>query len=193
MIVQRLKSWFLNVCTGASASLHRLLVGAREHEAVTAGHADTSPYGQGARANARAAVSWLDDGHRLRAPSAPREEAPPPPSVRPHLAQRAESEQPALPSLPLAEGELTSAATTPARRADSAPVATPDQTPPTVGDGSDVVFETVDGLDASQRRLVFLRYLVRQRVYNEGFSSQSVPEQYWRSLGRGDQTLNGEA
>ncbi|MEO7001516.1 MAG: hypothetical protein ABI068_06920 [Ktedonobacterales bacterium] len=38
--------------------------------------------------------------------------------------------------------------------------------------------DDVDRLTEAQRRLVFLRYLVRQRVYNEGFPAQQTPDQY---------------
>jgi len=38
--------------------------------------------------------------------------------------------------------------------------------------------DDVDKLTEAQRRLVFLRYLVRQRIYNEGFSAQQTPDQY---------------
>lgn len=38
--------------------------------------------------------------------------------------------------------------------------------------------DALEGMDAVQRRLVLIRYLVRQRVYNEGFSPDATPEQY---------------
>lgn len=41
-------------------------------------------------------------------------------------------------------------------------------------------------LDESTRRLLFLRRLVRQRIYNEGFSVEQIPAQYRRSHGLGD-------
>ncbi|HZC04669.1 MAG TPA: hypothetical protein VE338_03440 [Ktedonobacterales bacterium] len=49
-------------------------------------------------------------------------------------------------------------------------------------------FDQMDDLDDMTRRLLFLRRLVRQRVYNEGFSLHETPTQYRRSLGLADQT-----
>lgn len=45
-------------------------------------------------------------------------------------------------------------------------------------------FEQLDDLDDMTRRLLFLRRLVRQRVYNEGFPPEHTPEQYRRSIGQ---------
>jgi hypothetical protein len=39
-------------------------------------------------------------------------------------------------------------------------------------------------MDADQRKLIFLSYLVRQGIYNEGFKGADVPDQYRRSQGR---------
>lgn len=36
----------------------------------------------------------------------------------------------------------------------------------------------LEGMDAVRRRLELVRYLVRRRVYNEGFSPDETPEQY---------------
>ncbi len=47
-------------------------------------------------------------------------------------------------------------------------------------------FDQLDDLDDLTRRLLFLRRLVRQRVYNEGFAMDQTPEQYRHSLGLGD-------
>lgn len=46
--------------------------------------------------------------------------------------------------------------------------------------------DLMDDLDDSTRRLLFLRRLVRQRVYNEGFSMGETPAQYRHSLGLSD-------
>lgn len=48
-------------------------------------------------------------------------------------------------------------------------------------------FDQMDDLDDLTRRLLFLRRLVRQRVYNEGFTVEETPEQYRHSLGLGDE------
>lgn len=72
------------------------------------------------------------------------------------------------------------------RPATSAPLASiassadASATPPIDGDGDHLT--ELEGMDAVQRRLVLIRYLVRQRVYNEGFSAEDTPEQYrWSS------------
>ncbi|HEY7849817.1 MAG TPA: hypothetical protein VIC27_07105 [Ktedonobacterales bacterium] len=52
-------------------------------------------------------------------------------------------------------------------------------------------FDQLDDLDDLTRRLLFLRRLVRQRVYNEGFTADDTPAQYRRSLGLSDR--RGEA
>lgn len=43
--------------------------------------------------------------------------------------------------------------------------------------------DQMDALDDMTRRLLFLRRLVRQRVYNEGFAMRDTPAQYRHSLG----------
>ncbi len=48
-------------------------------------------------------------------------------------------------------------------------------------------FDQMDDLDDLTRRLLFLRRLVRQRVYNEGFAMDETPTQYRHSLGLSDQ------
>lgn len=55
------------------------------------------------------------------------------------------------------------------------------------GELSAASLAAIEQLDATQRRLIFLRYLVRQGIYNEGFGSHPLPEQYWRSRGLGDE------
>lgn len=53
-------------------------------------------------------------------------------------------------------------------------------------ESAEAALGAVEGLDAMQRRLVFMRYLVRQRIYNEGFGAEEVPEQYrWSPEGDG--------
>ncbi|HEX8994803.1 MAG TPA: hypothetical protein VF812_02100 [Ktedonobacterales bacterium] len=46
--------------------------------------------------------------------------------------------------------------------------------------------DLMDDLDDMTRRLLFLRRLVRQRVYNEGFSMDQTPQQYRHSHGLSD-------
>lgn len=120
-------------------------------------------------------VSWLDDAHRLR----------------PHLRlavtipdlpvrQRGRTPQPlraeAAPS-PAPEQQV---ATPPADRHDcqvvtaEPPALTPNEAHPDV----DAELDGLEGMDAERRRLVLLRYLVHQRVYNEGFGRGETPDQY---------------
>lgn len=47
-------------------------------------------------------------------------------------------------------------------------------------------FDQMGDLDDMTRRLLFLRRLVRQRVYNEGFAADETPRQYRHSLGLTD-------
>jgi hypothetical protein len=86
----------------------------------------------------------------------------------------------------------------PNRRSAETPVALP-QTAPLIPPGtelepaspasspasfSDASLEEIEAMDESQRKLIFLSYLVRQGIYNEGFKGADVPEQYRRSQGR---------
>lgn len=48
------------------------------------------------------------------------------------------------------------------------------------------IFDMMDDLDETTRRLLFLRRLVRQHVYNEGFGFGQTPQQYRHSLGMSD-------
>jgi hypothetical protein len=43
--------------------------------------------------------------------------------------------------------------------------------------------------DESARRMMALKYLVRLGIYNEGFASSSVPDQYQHSLGMDESHL----
>lgn len=52
--------------------------------------------------------------------------------------------------------------------------------------------EQLDDVDDMTRRLLFLRRLVRQRVYNEGFPPDQTPEQYRRSIGQRADSDGGE-
>jgi hypothetical protein len=58
------------------------------------------------------------------------------------------------------------------------------------GDYGAATLDAIESMDETQRRLVFLRYLVRQGVYNEGFGDRRLPEQYRRSRGL-DGPMNG--
>lgn len=160
----------------------------REHEAVLIGAAYRSAVaGQVAPSPL---VSWLDDAHRLRphlrlavaipdlpvrqrgrtpqplraeaAPSpAPEQQVATPPADR-HDCQVVTAEPPAL-----TPPTLTPPALTP-------PALTPNEAHPVV----DAELDGLEGMDAERRRLVLLRYLVHQRVYNEGFGRGETPDQY---------------
>jgi hypothetical protein len=43
---------------------------------------------------------------------------------------------------------------------------------------TEAMLQAAEGMDDVWRRLVFVRYLVRQHVYNEGFNADDLPEQY---------------
>ena len=55
------------------------------------------------------------------------------------------------------------------------------------------IFDLMDDLDDGTRRLLFLRRLVRQRVYNEGFALDQTPRQYRHSLGLSDEPEQPES
>jgi hypothetical protein len=55
---------------------------------------------------------------------------------------------------------------------------------PDNGAGDDEALAIAPGSDL-YRRLMILRQLVRHRVYNEGFPSTAIPEQYRRDFGQG--------
>lgn len=59
----------------------------------------------------------------------------------------------------------------------------PPTTPWSAPISAENVMRAADGVDEERRRLIFVRYLVRQRVYNEGFGADELPEQYrWSGL-----------
>lgn len=128
--------------------------------------------------------SWLDNGRRLRPrlrlasslrESDKRTTRPlryRPPSVNPQ--PQAEVPTPHINIAPLVAEPVES---TPAT-----PVAPATPTVPSVsGSGDDL--EDLERLDGDTRRLMLLRHLVRQRVFNEGFASDSIPQQYQKSHG----------
>jgi hypothetical protein len=122
--------------------------------------------------------NWLEDGLRLRLASA---------FAAPQDEQRRVDAR-------AQEVERTRVISGPNRRSVEAPVALP-QTAPLIPPGtelaptsptsfSDASLEEIEAMDAGQRKLIFLSYLVRQGIYNEGFKGAEVPEQYRRSQGR---------
>ncbi len=95
-----------------------------------------------------------------------------------------------MPRLGSASANLAASESAPHVLASTSAAATPSPSalPPDIsvgftGELSAESLAAIEGMDATQRRLVFLRYLVRQGVYNEGFGERVLPEQYWRSRG----------
>jgi len=124
--------------------------------------------------------NWLEDGRRLRVRIASAFTAPQDEQLRIDLrAQGAERPR-------VASGPNRLSAETPVALPQTAPLIPPGSalapaSPPSFADAS---LEEIEAMDESQRKLIFLSYLVRQGIYNEGFKGADVPEQYRRSQGR---------
>ena len=133
--------------------------------------------------------SWLDNGRRLR----PRLRLTSrDPGLVPTRPLRHKSQAAAMPA-----ASAPAAAETPTPRATVKPLAPepPDATRivpvthSTGAQGDDL--GDLERLDAQMRRLMLLRHLVRQRVFNEGFASNDIPRQYRRSLGLDEPVSDG--
>ena len=126
--------------------------------------------------------SWLDNGRRLRPRLrlTPRDPELIPTRPLRHKAQPASSSAPPAPvetiETPAPRANLASLAPESSEAARIVPV-----THSTDTHGDDL--SELERLDTETRRLMLLRHLVRQRVFNEGFSSGDIPRQYRRSLG----------
>lgn len=175
----------------------------RRHAAATVGTARASTGAPSALAaplpRRIGIVSWLEDGRHLRlrpAKSARSEsDARPDASVSPYELRRPRAGVPAVPGNPAprlgsASANLAAGESAPHVLASASAAATPSPSalPPDIsvgftGELSAESLAAIEGMDATQRRLVFLRYLVRQGVYNEGFNERILPQQYWRSRG----------
>jgi hypothetical protein len=123
---------------------------------------------------------WLEDGRRLR--------------VRLASAFTAPQDEQRRVDVRAQEVGRPRVISGPNRRNAETPVALP-QTAPLIPPGTalapasptsfaDASLEEIEAMDAGQRKLIFLSYLVRQGIYNEGFKGSDVPEQYRRSQGR---------
>jgi len=124
--------------------------------------------------------NWLEDGRRLRVRLATAFTAPQDESRR--MDARAQgAERPRVVSAPNRRG-----AEAPVALPQTAPIVPPGALVSASGSGSfaDTSLEEIEAMDAGQRKLVFLGYLIRQGVYNEGFKSQELPEQYQRTQRR---------
>lgn len=126
--------------------------------------------------------SWLDNGRRLRPRLrlTPREAGA---SITRPLRLRAQaatsSVPPTLPSAtetPMPRITLASQPVEPATMPPLVPIV-----PMADEQGDDL--SNLERLDSETRRLIFLRHLVRRRVFNEGFSDTDLPRQYHRSHG----------
>lgn len=138
-------------------------------------------------------ATWMEDARRLRPrrktanPSAPMSDPAAVPTARRPLAG-----VPVVPVNPAARLGAPGPQLVPGEGATqkvvaSSPVPSAGPLPPDISvDFTALTPEAlaaIESLDTTQRRLIFLRYLVRQGVYNEGFSERVLPEQYWRSRG----------
>lgn len=145
----------------------------------------------------RASVAtWMEDARRLRLSRAPANPStsseaprvtPSPASRRPSTSVPVAPANPA-PRLAAPEPQLAPADGATRLLAASSSVPSGAPLPPDIsvdfaGGLSPETLAAIESLDTTQRRLIFLRYLVRQGVYNEGFSERVLPEQYWRSRG----------
>lgn len=144
-------------------------------------------------------TSWLDDAHRLRPQPTPTSVTPQPLprsrgiGSRPRIVSCA-SDAPA----PMPSSSASAESTHVAAPASSHTPPTAPTTPPShatrpaspmqaSAESAEPTTEMVEATDqALYRRLMSLKHLVRLGIYNEGFSSTRVPEQYQRSLGLAD-------
>jgi hypothetical protein len=161
--------------TGGARSLQH------QHAAVHSGAAQVaSAERQASIAPRHALGNWLEDGRRLRVRLASAFTAPQDEQRRTDVRAQGSERQRVISS--------------PNRRSAETPVALP-QTAPLIPPGtalepasptsfSDASLEEIEAMDESQRKLIFLSYLVRQGIYNEGFKGADIPEQYRRSQGR---------
>ncbi|HLJ79842.1 MAG TPA: hypothetical protein VKT52_00060 [Ktedonobacterales bacterium] len=188
MFVQRLQRWLRRLAASLFHSHSTDLLPPERTAVLSASLRDDG------QAAGPGGASWLDDGRRLRPrpsppakldqrwntrPAAPRRPVPTQPqlgrspSIRP-AAERPAPEPPRQkPAEPAARREDTAVPTQPLHASE----------PPLSAFGS--TSPTTDG-QPDYRRLMALKRLVRLGIYNEGFDSSRVPEQYLYSLGHED-------
>jgi hypothetical protein len=144
--------------------------------------ASARPSGQRGSAAQSGLRNWLEDGQRLR---------PPRPWSLPQPAS-GDALTPAITTPLPAERErvvsgrvrLTSDLASITPQEVPAPASLPLEPLPALADlaSAAATLDAAEGLDAARRRLMFMRYLVRQRIYNEGFTPEELPAQYrWDS------------
>jgi hypothetical protein len=121
----------------------------------------------------------LDNGRRLRPRLrlTPRDPGLTPTRPLRHKLQPAVTPaQPAPVETPAPRANLAALAPEPSDAARIVPVTH------SAGSSGDDLGE-LEQVDVETRRLMVLRHLVRQRVFNEGFTTGEIPRQYRRSLG----------
>lgn len=187
MIVRRFMSWLRLTVAASLGGARRRSLTQPVREPALVGAASQS--GLAERATSGLSLSsWLDNGHRLR----PRLRlAPRDPGLIPTRPLRHKTQPAAISATPApaAPAPAPTPVEAPAPRANLAPLA-PEPTDATrivpvthtSGAGGDDLGD-LERLDAETRRLMLLRHLVRQRVFNEGFATGDIPRQYRRSLG----------
>jgi hypothetical protein len=190
MIVRRFVSWLRGTLSASLRSMRRHAERQYAREPVLIG---APPRAESAEQTppALTLINWLDNGRRLR----PRLRLTPPPpreqdkrTTRPLRYRPMPTTQP--PQTELAP-QISLAPIAPA--APEQIEAIPDSslipalpTAVNMDEYSDEYGDDLDALaqfDGDTRRLMVLRHLVRQRVFNEGFASDSIPPQYRKSHG----------
>lgn len=184
MFVHRLTRWFSQRITSLTAHFRAAKLQQPEQQLVLSGSA-TRAAALGESSGSR----WLADAQRMRPrrtadplPLQPNPSVTPPERVQPPQADTERRHPAASRSRPLQSSVRPT--TPPPTPEQATPVSQPAQPTHAV----QPVYSASDGEldDMLLRRLRSLRFLVRHGVYNEGFASANVPEQYRASLGLDD-------
>lgn len=160
MIVRRFVNWLKVRIAAATALRHR----SREIERVPAlsGHSVSN---------------WLDNGRRLR-PAVARNTV--------HAEAPAAIAEVSYETTVSAPEEAIAVSQPCESTVKSLGVGTSEivpSSPPAATETHPSLLEGIEQLDATQRGLIYLKYLVRHGVYNEGYSRQDLPSQYRHSAG----------
>ena len=130
-----------------------------------------------------AVSNWLDNGRRLR----PAVARPVMPTVPINLTATATTVEPRYETAVSTSEEAFAISQPSESTMKSQTVGSNESTtfsaPPVVVKPSPSLLEGIEQLDATQRGLVYLKYLVRHGVYNEGYPSEDLPPQYRHSVG----------
>ncbi len=185
MIARRFLSWVRHVVTACVTRIRNVFSGEHAPQMVPAGQAGARSERSQSDLTASGG-SWIDDGRRLRSQVNPLD------AHRRDVSQSSGAPRATSASEPVRQRSLSGSQQgltgLPEVSAALRPDVPTDVPPPIAGDSHtehvDVTnLEELEQLDAGQRRLVLLRYLVRQRVYNEGFPGDRIPQQYHHSVG----------